>query len=237
MHPMSCLTTPVRPHLLLLLAGVLLAGCDWLADLPKDPEKTLDRVRGGSLRAGAIHAPPWVTTGGGEPSGIEAGIVRELARELDARVEWRYGAPDQMLKLLEVHELDLLIGGFEDASPALRKVGTTRPYATAEWWVVASGTAPVGALEGEDVRVEHGKAASLVKKAGATPVYAGAGSEPALRALPQVGFAATAPPRGVTKLGTSKHVLAVPPGENAWTVVIDRSLERLQARQAERHEQ
>lgn len=161
---MSCLSTRARPCLLLLLAAALLAGCDWLADLPKDPEKTLERVRGGSLRAGAIHAPPWVVVGPGEPSGSEADIVRQLARELDAEVEWRYGAPDQMLKLLEVHELDLVLGGFEDKSPALRKVGTTRPYATI--------------------------------------------------------------------LGTSKHVLAVPPGENAWTVAIDRSLDRMQARQA-----
>lgn len=234
MHPMSCLTMRARSRLLLLLAAAMLAGCDWLADLPKDPENTLERVRGGSLRAGVIHAPPWVTTGEGEPSGLEADIVRHLARELDAGVEWRYGAPDQMLELLEVHELDLLIGGFEDTSPALRKVGTTRPYATAEWWVVAGGPAPVTTVEGEDVRVEHGKAASLVKEAGGTPVYARAGSEPALRAVPRVGFAATVPARAVTKLGISKHVLAVPPGENAWTVAIDRTTRRMQARQAGR---
>jgi polar amino acid transport system substrate-binding protein len=229
MHPMSCRKTCARPRLLLLLAAVMLAGCEWLGDLPKDPEKTLERVRGGTLRAGVIHAPPWVTTGEGEPAGVEADIVRQLAREFDAGIEWQYGAPDQMLKLLEQHELDLLIGGFEDASAVLRKVGRTRPYATAEWWVVARGAAPVTGIEGEDVRVEHGEAASLVKEAGGTPVYGSAGREPVLRAVPRVGFAGTPPPHRVMKLGTSSHVLAVPPGENAWTVAIDRSLGRMPA--------
>lgn len=227
MHPMSCLTNRVRPRLLLLLAAALLGGCDWLADLPRDPEKTLDHVRGGKLRVGVIHAPPWVIAGEGEPAGLEPDIVRRLAGEFDATIEWRRGAPDQLLTLLEHHELDLLIGGFENKSPALRKVGSTRPYEKAEWWVVARRSEQVASVEGEPVRVEHGRAYSLVKEAGGTPVYASARPEPALRVLPQVGFTDTPPPDPVTMLGTSSHVLAVPPGENAWTVAVDRALHRM----------
>lgn len=226
MHPMSCPTDRVRPRLLLLLAVVLAGGCEWLADFPKDPESTLEQVRGGSLRVGVIHAPPWVVAREGEPAGVEPDIVRRLARDFDATIEWQHGGPGQLLKLLEHHELDLLIGGFEDTSPALRKVGSTRPYEKAEWWVVARDAAAVTVIEGSAVRVEHGRAYTLVKEAGGTPVYGSAGHEPALRAVPQAGFAER-PPHPVRMLGTSSLVLAVPPGENAWTVAVDRSLRRM----------
>jgi polar amino acid transport system substrate-binding protein len=39
----------------------LLAGCG--LKIPSDPEGTLDRVSGGTLRAGISHNPPWTETG------------------------------------------------------------------------------------------------------------------------------------------------------------------------------
>ena len=98
----------------LLAAAALLAGCDALEAFPRDPEGTLERVRGGTLRAGILHAPPWVEALD-EPRGPEAEIVRTLARELDAEVLWVRGAPDQLLLLLEEHELDLLRGALARA--------------------------------------------------------------------------------------------------------------------------
>lgn len=147
----------------LLAAAVLMAGCDLVSDFagdfPKDPKGTLERVRGGTLRAGVIHAPPWVEDADEphEPGGPEAEIVRSIARELGAEIRWVRGAPDRLLTRLREHELDILIGGFEESSPALRKVAKTRPY----------------------------------------------GREP-------------------------QQVLAVPPGENAWLVTVDRALHRMQ---------
>jgi polar amino acid transport system substrate-binding protein len=41
----------------------LLAGCG--LKIPSDPEGTLDRVSGGTLRAGISHNPPWTETGTG----------------------------------------------------------------------------------------------------------------------------------------------------------------------------
>jgi len=53
-----------------VLAAVALmavAGCG----IPRDPESTLDRVRGGALRAGITASEPWTTLEGGRPGGVE----------------------------------------------------------------------------------------------------------------------------------------------------------------------
>ena len=49
----------------------LAAGCQF----PRDPEGTLDRVEGGTLRVGVVEDPPWVELGGREPGGVEPEIV------------------------------------------------------------------------------------------------------------------------------------------------------------------
>ena len=204
----------------LLAAAALLAGCDALEAFPRDPEGTLERVRGGTLRAGILHAPPWVEALD-EPRGPEAEIVRTLARELDAEVRWVRGAPDQLLLLLEEHQLDLVAGGFEERSPALAKVGKTRPWSRTAWWLAGQGDARN--LANEEVTVRHGRAAALVREAGGTPVH---GEETApLRAVP-----VPVPPRpadALRRLGETPQVLALPPGENAWLVAVDRTIHRL----------
>ncbi|MEX2494954.1 MAG: transporter substrate-binding domain-containing protein [Woeseia sp.] len=209
---------------MLLLLPMLLAGCELPETFPVDPERTLQKVRGGSLRAGVIHAPPWVIAEG-DPSGVEADLVRHLARDFAADIEWVRGAPDQLLVLLEEHELDILIGGFEKSSPVTKKVGKTRPYASVEWWLL--GQAADADISGEPVGVEHGKAAALVKAAHATPVFRTRPGAPALQVLPRMGKKAPVPPQGIRVLGSSHHVLLLPPGENAWVVAVDRSLQKM----------
>lgn len=107
-----------------LLVGVL--ACDW----PRDPEGTLKRVRGGTLRVGAVHQPPWVILDpeGGPPGGSEAELTAELARRLDAELEWRTGGETQLMQALQKFELDLVIGGITTESPYREEVGFTAPY-------------------------------------------------------------------------------------------------------------
>ena len=138
----------------LVLATVALCACErW----PHDPEGTLERVTGGTLRVGATESPPALVRGeGGAATGPEAELVRAFARARDARVEWRWGAQDAHMEALERYELDLVAGGLTAASPWKSRVGFTRPW-----------------------RVE----------------------------------------------GKTKHVLAVPPGENGTLVALDRLIE------------
>ena len=108
------------------LLGAPLAACQ----LPRDPEHTLERVRGGVLRVGAVHEPPWVRMPHpqGPPAGVEVALVEALAASLDAELRWNYGGEGRLMTALERFELDLVIGGVDGDSPYKDKVGFTRPY-------------------------------------------------------------------------------------------------------------
>ena len=57
------------------LMAALVAGCG----VPRDPETTLERVRGGTLRAGITASEPWTTLDGGQPGGVEVELVERFA--------------------------------------------------------------------------------------------------------------------------------------------------------------
>jgi polar amino acid transport system substrate-binding protein len=107
------------------------AGC---AGLPRDPEGTLDRVRGGRLRVGLIEHPPWVVRTSGEPAGVEVDLVCRLAAELGATPEWSWGG-EQHLEALERYQLDLVVGGITRDTPWKNRIGLAGPYHEAgSWW-------------------------------------------------------------------------------------------------------
>ena len=98
--------------------------------LPADPEGTLERVSGGTLRVGVSNAPPFTDVAGdGEPSGSEADLVREFAASLKAGVEFTESGEEHLMQQLEEGDLDLVIGGLSDSSPWTDKAALTRPYA------------------------------------------------------------------------------------------------------------
>ena len=117
--------------LLLVAVVVGLVGCS--GHYPADPDGTLDRISGGSLRVGVSHQPPWTDTGDGhseqEPGGIEAQIINDYAESIDADVEWHAGGEEQLIKLLAERELDVVIGGLTDQSPWESDAGITTSYA------------------------------------------------------------------------------------------------------------
>jgi hypothetical protein len=116
-----------RPALIFTIVAVAaLAGCD----LPRDPEGTLNRVRGGTMRVGMVVDTPWVTDSGEGAGGIERTIVDDLARALGAKVEWRRGPAEKLLETLHERDLDLVIGGFTTKSPWKQQVALTKPYYT-----------------------------------------------------------------------------------------------------------
>lgn len=110
-----------RPAHPLALLALIASGCD----LPRDPEGTLDRVRGGVLRVGLVEQEPWVRDAEGEPTGAEVTLVRELAAELGATPEFHPGGETELFERLEKFELDLVVGGITDATPYAKHVGLT----------------------------------------------------------------------------------------------------------------
>lgn len=113
---------------------VLLQSCD---DYPRDPEGTLDRVRGGTLRAGIVENPPWARRDGEEPEGIEVRLVERLAQSLDAEVKWSDATGPRAVEELEERRLDILVGGLTQDDPWLAKLGVTRAYLPSRAHVVA----------------------------------------------------------------------------------------------------
>lgn len=113
-----------------LLLLVALVGC---TNFPRDPDDTLERVRGSVLRVGVSPQEPWTRLPGpaAEPTGTEPDLVRQFAAELDADIAWTIGGEEELMSELEEGELDLVIGGLTEDTPWTDKAAITQPYTEA----------------------------------------------------------------------------------------------------------
>jgi polar amino acid transport system substrate-binding protein len=108
--------------------AVGLAGC--APSFPADPEATLDRVSGGTLRVGISPNGEWTDiTDEGEASGIEVTLVEGFAETIDAEVAWVEGGEEQLFTQLHEGTLDMVIGGLTDKTPWVNKGAVTKPFA------------------------------------------------------------------------------------------------------------
>ena len=121
-----------------VMVMLLMTSCG--LQVPADPEGTLDRISGGTLRVGVSHNPPWTEVrDGAEPTGSEADLVRQFAATREATIEWAAAGEESLIGQLERGELDLVIGGLTKKSPWSDKAALTQPY--------AEGRAPDGGKE------------------------------------------------------------------------------------------
>lgn len=115
----------MRPSLF-AIAALALAGCD----LPRDPDHTMEHVRNGTLRVGVAIHPPYTRDSAGTLGGLEPALVRALAAELGAKVEWTTGGESVLFPKLHERELDIVIAGLDTKSPSAASAGMTRPWHT-----------------------------------------------------------------------------------------------------------
>lgn len=210
----------------MFLGALCLAMAGPACGLPRDPESTLDRVSGGTLRVGVSESEPWVTVGDGEPSGVEVEIVERFAQEIDADIEWVEGSIEELAAAAYVREIDLLIGGLTATSKISSEAALSHPYLTTQ---VVVGVPPGSGIEdiaGVEVAVEgNTEAAGILEKTDAIPIRVADVMESRGPAavdnylLDDLGLEDT----GV-RLIESDHVMAVPHGENAWLVRLERFL-------------
>jgi polar amino acid transport system substrate-binding protein len=192
--------------------------------MPKDPEGTLDRIRGGTMRVGVVAHEPFTRVEGGSPAGPEVELVQEFARTLEAKVEWTVGAEARLMEALAKHELDLVIGGIAADTPYASHIGLSRPYLRSRLTIGApAGQSPPQELKGQRVAVEQGHVAiALLEKKGAVPeVTPSVDAAPGLRAgydwqLEGWGYAP-----GEATLKKEEVVMVVSPGENGWLRQLD----------------
>jgi polar amino acid transport system substrate-binding protein len=221
---------PFRPANRRSAAVVLvLSAAAGACDLPRDPEGTLDRVRGGTMRVGVFEHRPWTTLpANGGAGGLEGALVAELARELGARIEWVRATESQLLQALKMRQLDIVIGGLTSDSPWAQYVAFTKPFYTDTIVVGAPpGTRRLERLDGQTVFVharEPATAAYVREKGGVPTAVAELGQAPGLVAAPTWQLSSLAlGPSGIT-LHEAHHVIAAAPGENAWLMRIEQSI-------------
>ena len=199
-----------------------IAGC---GSLPRDPEGTLQRVRGGRLRVGLVEHPPWVVRTSGEPAGAEVELVRQFAEQIGATPEWFWGGEQQHMEALKRFELDLVIGGLTNDTPWSKEVGLTSPYFEDRIVVgVPALMPPLKDVAGAKIAAKRGEVvAAYLEQKGAVPVRVDELSQEARGpvAAPDWQLEQLGLTRTNVKLYTEKHVMAVPPGENGWLTQLD----------------
>jgi ABC-type amino acid transport substrate-binding protein len=113
-----------------LWAVLLVTGCG--LQIPADPEDTLERVRGGTLRVGVSpHPPHTVVVPDGPPTGSDVDLAAGFAASIQAQPVWMVGGEEPLMTALEHGELDLVIGGLTADTPWTEKAAITKPYARA----------------------------------------------------------------------------------------------------------
>lgn len=135
----------------IVAAVVAVAGC---AGIPADPEGTLGRASGGTLRVGMSPEQPWTAVAGGERSGVEVGLIEDFAASIDAELEWRDGGEESLIEALHLGELDVVVGGLTAKSPWASQAALTRPYVVV--------TSPTGSPESHVMATRRGENALLV---------------------------------------------------------------------------
>lgn len=207
------------------LVALAHAGCRF----PADPEGSLDRVEGGTMRVGVIDNPPWVILGRGEPRGVEPELVRRFAAELGADIEWVEGTESGLAAAMGGFQIELLIGGLSRDFPYIDDVAMTAPYVDTEIQIgLPPGTEMPDALGGVEVYVERGSEAAArlrEEEDDAIPVF--------YDSLAEVDGLVLADTWDIDALDYERsdyivlddeHAMGVPSGENALLVELDNFL-------------
>jgi polar amino acid transport system substrate-binding protein len=223
-------TVADRSRLRLAAIGICLAalsGCDDVR-FPRDPNGTLEGVLAtGRMRVAAADHVPWVIVeGDGAPSGAEVELVEAFARDLGVAIDWQRAPAFEALEALERGDADLAIGGYvNETLAALGGAAPSYAYFSEALIVAAEPGRPVPEdLEGRSVHVPPELLAEeLIRDRGGLPVSQ-MGEETDLVALPHWDLTGRAlVPTGIV-LQRQNHVMAVPQGENAWLMRLDRFL-------------
>lgn len=118
---------PVAGVAAITAAALVLAGC---ANIPADPNGTLERIEDGVLRVSLTENAPWVQLDGGDgqPAGTEPALIARFAERHGATVEWTPGSEATLVQALERGEVDVVLGGFVEDTPWVEFGAATRPY-------------------------------------------------------------------------------------------------------------
>jgi polar amino acid transport system substrate-binding protein len=180
------------------------------------------------MRVGVTEADPFVLLSGDEPAGgIEVALVESFAAGIDADIKWFPGSEEELLSALEVRQLDLVIGGLTSTSPWASKVTFTHPYLTTFTGIGVPEADQIGEdVAGLEVAAEAGTdIAGLLSETDAEVVMVDdLRSAEGAAATHSWLFEDLGLHDSDVRLAETDHVMAVPHGENAWLVALERFL-------------
>ena len=216
----------MRPSFLIVFVVLSVCVSSGCTHLPRDPKETLQHLQSRPIRVGLVEHPPWIVRTSGEPTGVEVDLVRNFANELGTHPEWHWGGEQQQLEALEHYQLDVVIGGLTDRTPWRKYIGLTSSYFEETYRIGIPPASQLENIKGAEVAVHRGEAvAADLEKKGARVLR--------VDDLAQVNGPVAAPDWQLEQMsfkGTSheldsvKHVIAVPPGENALVKRLDEFL-------------
>jgi hypothetical protein len=102
-----------------LLIAMFVISCD----VPRDPEGTLEKVRGATLTVG-VNGKNELT------DERERQVIEHFASSLDAKISYHHGELHQLVAELENGEIDLIAGKLPGQTPFANKLGLSQPVST-----------------------------------------------------------------------------------------------------------
>jgi membrane-bound lytic murein transglycosylase MltF len=114
-----------RATMAVIVCAVALSGCEWF---PRDPEHTLERVKGGEMIVGVAENPPYVIANGNSFSGIEPEIMQAFARSLGTQITWYRGSESELADALKAGRIDVMAAGLKKGAAWQNELALSRPY-------------------------------------------------------------------------------------------------------------
>jgi hypothetical protein len=108
-------------------------------DFPRDPGHSFEEAKNSGLQVGVAINPPFTEYDEGNFSGSEIEIVEAFAEEKNLDVQYTMASESELIKMLEKHEMHLLIGGFDKKTLWNKKTGLSIAYDKKHVILVAKG--------------------------------------------------------------------------------------------------
>lgn len=209
-----------------LLAVVLIAtpGCRY----PRDIEHSLEHIQGGIMRVGVSENPPWVIRTASGAAGLEPEMIKALAQRLDADIQWHWGTESELMLALAERQLDIAVGGLIEKSSLSKDATFSQPYFQSDFSVGFPSRSSHVPQTLQDIKVQLSPLMPIsarLRRQGAIPILTEAYDDTLPVAAPIWWLRAHALQPGPWILATDKHVVALPPGENAWILMVQRHLD------------
>ena len=107
------------------------------------------------MHEGVKDNPPWVELVELDLEARRYALAERFAAGIEAEIEWIEGSEEELFAALEVHELDLVVGGITSVSPWASVAALTHPYlTTASLVAVPEGREPPDDIAAFEVGVE-----------------------------------------------------------------------------------